>query len=279
MLQVFAREAWHAEVLCGEDSLPPTYDDHLASSADPSNPRPSKRFAAMDPQAFLVMLSSFLWEKNLGRLEKQISTISFRRLRDAMTMLEMDEINVVLHDSRENLAQLVLEVEHTQRHVPIHLNDYFDSFPRIKRRHNATHLSPVEHLGELLRRAGKLDKLILDTFQILMSSVSVREGHESVKQTRVSTEQTAVSTKQSKLAILITVLAFVYVPLTLVTGIFGMNVIGSDAFVWWAPLAALAAVVVLTAALCFAAWIWFRRSNKTKNPDVENGHMEKDKKT
>ncbi|GAB7324348.1 hypothetical protein MBLNU13_g08301t1 [Cladosporium sp. NU13] len=68
-LQVFAQEAWHAKILCGEANLPPTYYYYLAWTADPSSKRPSKKFAAIDSQAFLVMLASFLWERNLHLLE------------------------------------------------------------------------------------------------------------------------------------------------------------------------------------------------------------------
>lgn len=63
----------------------------------------------------------------------------------------------------------------------------------------------------------------------------MREGHESTRQTRLAT--------------VIAVLAFVYVPLTLVTGIFGMNIKGQDGFVWWAPILALVAIVLLTVGL------------------------------
>ena len=77
----------------------------------------------------------------------------------------------------------------------------------------------------------------------------MREGHESTRQTRLATG--------------IAVLAFVYVPLTLVTGIFGMNIKGQDGFVSWAPILALEAIVSLTvgvlalARLVLAAWeVW-----------------------
>jgi hypothetical protein len=93
-------------------------------------------------------------------------------------------------------------------------------------------MSHVGHLREILNRAGKLDKLILGDFQILMSSVSAR---------------------QTRLATGIAVLAFTYVPLTLVTGIFGMNIKGQDGFVWWAPIVALVAVVSLTVGLLLLA--------------------------
>lgn len=123
--------------------------------------------------------------------------------------------------------------------MPAYLASYYENFPMIRHRNEATYMSHVGHLREILNRAGKLDKLILDDFQILMSSVSVREGHESARQTRLATG--------------IAVLAFTYVTLTLVTGIFGMNIKGQDGFVWWAPIVALVAVVLLTVGLLLLA--------------------------
>lgn len=145
----------------------------------------------------------------------------------------------MLYDFREDLGTLVSQVEHTRTHMPAYLAFYYENFPMIRHRHEATYMSPVGHLPEILNRASKLDKLILDDFHILMSSVSVREGHESTRQTRLATG--------------IAVLAFTYVPLTLVTGIFGMNIKGQDGFVWWAPIVALAAVALLTVGLLLLA--------------------------
>lgn len=246
-LKLFTEHAWHAEILCGEQRLPPTYLDYLDANKVVRTGRPgalhSKLHTALDPQAFLLTLSSFVWERNLAHLEGKLNHLSFRWLRNASTMQDMGEINDILHDSREDLGALVSQVQHTLTHMPAYLVTYYENFPRIRHRHKATHFSPVEHLPTILKRAGKLDKLILDDFQILMSSVSVREGHDS--------------TKQTKLATAIAVIAFTYVPLTLVTGIFGMNITGADkGFAWWAPLVALVVVIAFTGGLLAVAYIF-----------------------
>ena len=240
-LKLFSLDAWHTEIMCGEQKLPPTYEDYtrgLKSNNDPASSS-SKLYTALDPQAFLLMLSCALWERNLRYLETELNVLNVRRLRNAKDMDEMVRINEMLYDFREDLGALVSQVEHTRTHMPAYLASYYENFPMIRHRHEATYMSPVGHLPEILKRASKLDKLILDDFQILMSSVSVREGHESTRQTRLATG--------------IAVLAFVYVPLTLVTGIFGMNIKGQDGFVWWAPILALVAVVLLTVGLLVLA--------------------------
>lgn len=243
-LKLFSQDAWHNEILCGEQKLPPTFEDYkrgINGKDDPASSR-SKLYTALDPQAFLLMLSSALWERNLRYLENELNILNIRRLRNAKDMDEMVKINEMLYDFREDLGTLVSQVEHTRTHMPAYLAVCYENFPMIRHRHEATYMSPVGHLPEILNRASKLDKLILDDFQILMSSVSVREGHESTRQTRLATG--------------IAVLAFIYVPLTLVTGIFGMNIKGQEGFVWWAPILALVGVVLLTAGLLILALLF-----------------------
>lgn len=201
----------------------------------------------LEPQAFLLIVASFIWKRNLQYVERKIYFPSLKQLPKASTMEKMNEINDILHDCREDLESLVSQVQHAIMHMPAHLAACFENFPRIRQRHKASHLSPVEHLPELLNRAGKLDKLILDDFQILTSSVSVREGHEGMRQKRLATWAT--------------VLAAINLPLTLVTGIFGMNIKGDDWFGSGPAIGAFVGLVVFTIILTLAA----RRLYKSKH--------------
>ena len=72
-LKLFSQDAWHTEILCGEQKLPPTYGDYtrgLSGNNDPASQH-SKLYTALDPQAFILMLSSALWERNLRYLEQR----------------------------------------------------------------------------------------------------------------------------------------------------------------------------------------------------------------
>jgi Mg2+ and Co2+ transporter CorA len=127
--------------------------------------------------------------------------------------------------------------------MPPHLSAFFESFPRIRQRKQAAHLSPVDHLPQLLDHANRLEKLILNNFQILISSVSVHEGHEGMR--------------KASLATWATVIAAVYLPLTLVTGIFGMNIKGEDGFGSSPAIGAFVGVVLFTISLgLFATWLY-----------------------
>lgn len=72
--------------------------------------------------------------------------------------------------------------------------------------------------------------------------------------------------KQAQRATLLTILAVIYLPLTLVTGIFGMNIrqIDSDTTELWAALVGLAAIAGITAAGYFGYRHWQRRDARKK---------------
>jgi Mg2+ and Co2+ transporter CorA len=65
---------------------------------------------------------------------------------------------------------------------------------------------------------------------------------------------------QAQRATLLTILAVIYLPLTLVTGIFGMNIkeINGGTPLFWACLLGLLVVAGLTAAGFFGYWYWRR---------------------
>lgn len=73
----------------------------------------------------------------------------------------------------------------------------------------------------------------METFQILMSSISVRDSQLSIEQSQRATR--------------LTQLAFIYVPLSFVTGIFGMNVqeISATGLSIWVCFVTLAIIVIL----------------------------------
>jgi len=87
----------------------------------------------------------------------------------------------------------------------------------------------------------------MDSFTLLMSSISVMEAG-SIKE-------------QAQQGQMITRLAFLYVPLSFVTGIFGMNVkeINGSPLPMWVPLAAFLVVSACTLGIFFL-WRWKQTS-------------------
>ncbi|KAK6437631.1 hypothetical protein LTR95_006178 [Oleoguttula sp. CCFEE 5521] len=210
MCKRFARHTWHAEVLCNEEQLPSRRNlqrDNISGDSI----KDTRAWAACDPQVLLYLLSSSAWETNLVLLRDRIRRSSFQDIPQATSADTSFATNTALHDCRRALELLKHEVADVDTHMPQDLDRLYDTIPRMRRRGRATYLSPVENHKSILERAKELEKLLIDSFQLLTNSVSVYESHESMKQTRRATW--------------IAVLAFFYLPATLVTGIFGMNIV------------------------------------------------------
>lgn len=127
-------------------------------------------------------------------------------------------------------------------------------------------------------RIKDLKKLPIDSFPMLTSSVSVQQATLGNKQAAISAELASASAEQARAATRITALAFVYIPLTFITGIFGVNIrIGTEepkGFIWYAPLVTLGVAILFTAALWYAAdWVetHLNKRRRKRKQDVEGG--------
>ena len=91
------------------------------------------------------------------------------------------------------------------------------------------------------------EKFLMDTYQLLMSSISVLDSQTSIDQARRA--QT------------LTQLALIYVPFSFVTSIFGMNVkeINGSPLPMWVPVAAFLVVSACTLGILFL-WRWKQTS-------------------
>ena len=106
---------------------------------------------------------------------------------------------------------------------------------------------PDSILQNVLEQAIVLQKLLMDCSTLLMSSISVMEAG-SIKE-------------QAQQGQMITRLAFLYLPLSFVTGIFGMNVkeINGSPPPMWLPVAAFLVVSTCTLGILFL-WRWKQTS-------------------
>jgi Mg2+ and Co2+ transporter CorA len=88
------------------------------------------------------------------------------------------------------------------------------------------------HLDELEKKLDAVKEDLNEELQVTIGTVQVREA-------QLMREQTRITARQTTWTVALTVLAAVYLPMTLVTGIFGMNIteISSEASApnaWWA---------------------------------------------
>ncbi|KAK4542278.1 hypothetical protein LTR36_006931 [Oleoguttula mirabilis] len=191
---------------------------------------------AVQPHLLLYTLSASMCRANVRQMRERIHHLSFVEIRDPN-----ERINSQLHDVREHLACLKAGVTQTITWAPRGLDEYF----KFYHKHGSKAPPPVEKLRELLAEVRELEAVTMETFQLLMSSLSVRDSQVSIQQSRRAT--------------LLTALAFVYVPLSFVTGIFGMNIkeINGSPLDVWVCFAAFAALILLTA-LGYAMYVYAR---------------------
>ena len=171
------------------------------------------------------MLSNSLWRTNLQYLTREIRRISFKDIRNPDL-----RINETLHDHREDLvAFLKAGLAQTTIYIPQKIDEYCEDLRQCYgTMQDATNLTPASGHHNTLEKAVELEKFLMETFQLLMSSISVQDAKMSVAQGQLSNQQSLRATQ-------LTILASIYVPLSFVTGIFGMNLKelnGSSLSIW-----------------------------------------------
>jgi Mg2+ and Co2+ transporter CorA len=181
----------------------------------------------------------------LRYLNKEIKRISFREIRNPKL-----EINSELHDRREDLARMKEGLIETETYIPPKIKDYFATHPqwtwssRIR----------IENGKRLIEETTKLEAFLMETFQLFMSSVSVQDSRLSIEQSRLSIEQ---GRRGSQL----TFLALIYVPLSFVTGIYGMNIkqINGSGLNIWVYFVTLLPVIFMTVLIFLAVKLYGNR--------------------
>jgi CorA-like Mg2+ transporter protein len=122
------------------------------------------------------------------------------------------------------------------------VKEYFRTHAYYSRRQDPVlPLTPVGLHQSTLEEAIRLEVFLMQTFQPLMSSINVQESQ--------------LSSEEAQRATRLTQLAFMYIPLSFVTGIFGINIkeLNGSGLSIWVCLVAVAIVVILTAIIFLAA--------------------------
>ena len=146
--------------------------------------------------AMVQMFKSMLWFRKLEFIRSNVHGFSLILLRDSSESTVDQLINT--RRMLENLCILAASELRCMRSVA---TEIFRHFP-----HN---MNPILVLERVLQQAEKLERSLMDTFQLFMSSLTVRESRLNIEQARRNAW--------------LTQLASIYLPLSVVTGIFGMN--------------------------------------------------------
>jgi hypothetical protein len=124
----------------------------------------------------------------------------------------------------------------------------------------------LDHQAELEKRLDAVKEDLNEEIQVTVGTVQVRDAQLMKEQARVTARQTAWT-------VALTVLAAVYLPMTLVTGIFGMNIteISSEATApnaWWA-VGSWVVIVVLTVTGILVYVVVQKLRSRKKKSDLE----------
>ncbi|OTA86515.1 hypothetical protein M434DRAFT_153927 [Hypoxylon sp. CO27-5] len=202
------------------------------------------RVPSADTVLYLVVAST--WAANLRHADNHIKRISFEDIRRPSI-----GINDNLHECRQTLAMLRTEVSKARKWMPQLVREELEEIREMIPRRGYVGF-PDAIFDEILAETGAAEKFLMDTFQLLMSSITVLDSETSIQQAHYG----------QKLA----QLAMIYVPLSFVTGIFGMNIkeINGAKVPGWVCVATLAVTVVCTVGVFGAYNAWEERSRRKR---------------
>lgn len=158
--------------------------------------------------------------------------------------IEVDSGTIIMPDSlpaiRVGLMTTRTTIDYTIANAHPHVRPALEA--QIHGRESI--LQRLERQGIWVR---DLDQFAVQTTQLYANLITIRHGKVNVEQAREPLEQSKAAVKQAKQGIFLTRLAAVYLPLSLATGIFGMNTkeINPEAIPNW-KVAVITATILLT---------------------------------
>ncbi|KAI2618415.1 hypothetical protein GGR54DRAFT_605390 [Hypoxylon sp. NC1633] len=209
----------------------------------------------------LYLIVASTWTYNLQHLDRTIKRLAFEEIRRPSI-----NINDQLHDCRQNADTIRTEVSSARKWIPQVVIDEVENYLNYSGR-SLTHC-PHNAFDEVLKESETMERFLMATFQLLMSTISVLDAEASMQQTQSGLQQARDAQR-------LTVLASIYLPLSLVTGIFGMNIteINDSKLPWWVSIVTLATIVACTLAIWWS-YIRLERLRGRKNENLKDRTIE-----
>lgn len=167
--------------------------------------------AVLPPSPLCYILSNSISRTNFRYLSREITRISFQDIRDPDF-----KINEILHDRREDLYAFKNSLSETVVYVPTNVDNFLLALQELVWPDQTWTLCMTDSHKRTLNDAVELKNFLMETFQLLLSSIGVQDAKMSVKQGQLSNQQSLRATQ-------LTILASIYAPLSFVAGIYGMN--------------------------------------------------------
>lgn len=193
---------------------------------DTQTPRGHPSVIRVHPMVY--MLADAAWAHNLRYLTEKVRDASFGNVEKPHR-----DVLLVLHALREDLVYLRFEIETAARYVPF--TSMYCWRTSVSGRPDQTDCAPGLHFDQMRYDAAVLDGFLTDSLSLLVASIMLRDSDR---------------------AGMLMWLASVFLPLTFVTGIFGMNVqeLNDTGRPVWLCFEVLGVVLLVVAAMV----LWYK---------------------
>lgn len=233
------------------------------------------------PAVFLYLHTALVWQEMCNNLKITITRLSFDEIRGCPSMARSER----LHEMRENLFYMRQSLAHSAQvlqRFKFGMSDEDEEKNARELRLLGEIYSQLQDLRRdfeaMLDEANRLDEVVRHSFDVLMSTIVVRDTQLSQKNSELGIQHSKLGIEQSKIGLeqaasvkVLTQLAFLYIPLTFASGIFGMNLQelnGTGQHVWVFLVACLVAVVVTPVLLVIMRSCLAAPSGKARDFDV-----------
>ncbi|CAK1354243.1 unnamed protein product [Cercospora beticola] len=241
-------------------------------------------------------LNVFLWQWAVWLYEREIRNIALdlQRIDYECVTLSTSEALDRVKAGRARVAELRKHLAQTRRAVSdMFLEEAYTNARKYQkdlgRGSESEHASSVQHALESVSLTSRqqaasspdkehawLDKQAADLMPRLNENLQVIIATLNVEQSQVALKDAEVSRRNGERSTQLTLLAAIYLPLTLATGIFGMNIrdINSDEVRYWWPII-LAIVLMIPSAVVIAYIFWRSRQDRRRERErLDKGEKE-----
>ncbi|WPA97333.1 uncharacterized protein RHO25_001942 [Cercospora beticola] len=222
--------------------------------------------------------SLFIWQLTVCHYAQTLSS-TLRKVEGPLAGVNTDEALGRLKGYRNSVARLRRHLANTVGTLDPRLlqsvydkvatcSDHLDANSGAESRVSSSYQSPRQLVSRTLeeehnwleRQAAHVMSSLNENLQLIIAAISL-------KQSRIALEDSRTSRRNGELATLLTLLAAIYLPMTLATGIFGMNIQeinGEAKGPNWRAVAAVAGLLLGASVLSIAVfWLWPKRKRSS----------------
>lgn len=222
---------------------------------------------------FMYKASGFECERHLNLLGQELRRFNYDEIYNGgmETNRKLHGIRKCLYRLKSCIDENVLYEERVQRTA---------AFKADLNANNRTTLARRD-FEKLAVDIGKLERLLESCFQLLMSTMNAKNseimrelGEANREQTLANRQQTEAMVEQTHTMTMLSWLAFLYIPMTLATGVFGMNLkeINDSPLSLW-HFGAVAVAVLISAIAFIKCYRALQRASNRGSTNSQDGDV------